>query len=146
MIAHVRRRSLLAVAALACCCLAAADEPAADSVKLPVVDVADKAALEANIEKDILLSGTCKSATWSDTGKVLNIDFKGAEETKVDAVAFSSTKKRLDAAFNGDVAKTITGAPLRIRGRLREYSGKTGAKGHAEITISDPSQITIVIP
>lgn len=119
----------------------AADDPS----KLPVVDANDAAAIAANMDKDIFLRGSVTAATWSDTGKVMNVFFKGVERGGVRVVAFSQSRKRLDEAFNGDVAKTLIGANVRIRGRLREYAAKGTQKGYPEVTISDPSQITIVI-
>lgn len=142
--AHFTRR--MSVAAVAVCLLGIAVANAADdAAKLPVIEVNDGAALKANIDKEVVLVGTCKQAAWSDTGKVLNVTFNGGEQTGVMVVAFAQSKKKLDEAFGGDIAKTLTGADLRVRGKLREYAGKSGQKARPEITITDGSQVTIVI-
>ena len=51
-------------------------KPKPDDANKPVqVDAAEKAALEAALGKDVIVTGTIKKAQWSNTGKVMNIDF-----------------------------------------------------------------------
>ena len=124
-------------------------EPApANATTTPaVIDVSDKAALEANKEKQVTVVGTCSGASWSSSGKVMNISFAGAEESRFGAVMFEKNKQKMDAAFGGDAAKAWTGAKLRIRGKLSTYGGKVAARlGETQIIINDSSQVTVVEP
>lgn len=112
-----------------------------------IIAVSDKAALEANKEKDVVVEGVVSTAAWSSSGKVMNLHFEGTDETRFSAVVFEKNKDRIDKAFGGDATKAWTGAKVRIKGKLREYAGKTGdRKATPEITISDPGQVTVVEP
>lgn len=104
------------------------------------VDVTDAAAVEGAKGREVLAEGVVDKASWSGTGKVLTIEFKGVDRRKFSAVAFEKLKERLDKAFMGDAAKDFTGAKIRIRGTVSDY------KGSLQIVIGDPSQITIVEP
>lgn len=129
------RASLLLVA------LAAAASVAAEPTTAPSkVDATDAAGLAAAKGREVLIEGVCSRASWSNTGKVFFINFKGVERGGFSVVAFEKLKPRLDAAFMGDAAKDFTGAKLRIRGTVSEY------KGALQLVISDPSQVTVVEP
>jgi DNA/RNA endonuclease YhcR with UshA esterase domain len=67
----------------------------------------------------------------------MNAKFKDSD---LQVAAFSRIKDQLDKAFSGDAAKTLTGAKVRIRGKVAPYKGKP------EIMISQTSQITILEP
>ena len=116
-----------------------ADVPATGPVAGTVVAASDKAALMANIDNTVIITGVCTQAVWSDSGKVMNIKFAGSEQSGFNAVVFDRVRKRLEEAFLGDVAKAWVGGTLRIRGELREY------KGNPELTIDDPSQVTVAV-
>lgn len=137
------RVALLAAAAAIVVAAAAIAQDAASGV----IDVSDKASIDANMEKDVVVQGVCALAEWSKSGKVMNITFEKTDETRLTVVAFSRTKDRLDAAFGGDATKAFTGATIRVRGKLRAYGGKAEAmKGRPEVTITDPAQVTVVTP
>ena len=156
----IDKKSWIAASLMLTACLSMAaiaqDVPAheADAPEAPatqpassIIAVSDKAALDANKAKEVTVEGVVREAAWSGSGKVMNISFDGAEETKLAAVVFSKNKDRINQAFSGDAAKAWTGAKLRIRGTLRQYGGKVADRaGHPEITISDPSQVTVVEP
>jgi DNA/RNA endonuclease YhcR with UshA esterase domain len=103
-----------------------------------VVDVSDKAAVDAAMNKEVFLEGVVESAAWSSSGKVMRIQFKGAGESKVQAVIFEKKRVDFDQAFGGDVGKALTGARVRVRGKLKDY------KGTPEVTLDQISQLTIL--
>lgn len=123
---------------------ARAEEPATQQV---VIDASDKSAIEANMEKQVIIKGEIKLAEWSKSGKVMNIDFANTEESKLLAVIFEKNRKAMDEAYSGDVAKTLTGAKVRLEGILKPYGGKAESmKGRPQIIIDRITQITIVEP
>lgn len=105
-----------------------------------LVDVSDKSAIDAAMNKDVELEGVVSSAAWAASGKVMVIKFEKTEDTKIQAAIFEAKKEAFNAAFSGDVGKSLVGAHVRIKGRLKEF------KGRPEIVINMPSQITIVEP
>lgn len=124
--------------------LVRADEPATQQV---VIDASDKAAIDANMEKQVIIKGEIKLAEWSKSGKVMNIEFANTEESKLLAVIFDRNRKAMDEAYSGDVAKTLTGAKVRLEGVLKPYGGKAESmKGRPQIIIDRITQITIVEP
>lgn len=122
-----------------------ASPPAAQEAPFVVIAATDTAALKAAIGQDVLVEGTVDRAEWSRSGKVINIEFKGASADGFIAVAFDRIRKQLDESFNGDFAKTMTGATVRLRGKL-EASGAKDPKfaNRPQLIINDPSQVTIV--
>jgi DNA/RNA endonuclease YhcR with UshA esterase domain len=118
------------------------DKPAAEppSSQPVAVDVSDKAALEANMNKDVVVEGVVDSARWSSSGKVVALEFKKAADSKFMAVAFVRHRDELDKAFSGDFARSMAGARVRIRGTLKDY------KGRPEIVIDSPAQVTVLEP
>ncbi len=138
-----------AMLSIACASIARAEEPAsppaAQESPFVVISATDTAALKAAIGQDVVVEGTIERAEWSRSGKVINIEFKGASADGFIAVAFDRIRKKLDESFNGDFAKTMTGATVRLRGKL-EASGAKDPKfaNRPQLIISDPSQVTIV--
>lgn len=123
---------------------ARAEEPATQQV---VIDASDKSAIEANMEKQVIIKGEIKLAEWSKSGKVMNIEFANTEESKLLAVIFEKNRKAMDEAYSGDIAKTLTGAKVRLEGVLKPYGGKAESmKGRPQIIIDRITQITIVEP
>ena len=105
-----------------------------------IIDVADKAAIDASKGKEVVVEGVVDTAAWSGSGKVMRIEFKGNQQSKLHAVVFASKKKDFDEAYSGDVAKTLTGARVRVKGKLEDYQNRP------EIKISSTSQLTILEP
>ena len=109
-----------------------------------VIDVTDPAAVAAAMGQDAIVDGVVERAEWSRSGKVMNIEFKGAEDGLL-AVAFDRKRQQLDEAFAGDVSKALTGARVRIRGAIKPYGGRVESmKGRPQIIIEDGHQITIL--
>ena len=119
-----------------------AQEP--PSTRPSVIDVTNKAAVAAAMNTDAIVEGVVERAGWSRSGKVMNIEFKGAESGLL-AVVFERKRQQLDEAFAGDLAKALTGAKVRINGRIQPYGGRVESmKGRPQIIIEDGHQITIV--
>lgn len=116
--------------------LAARQEPPTSQPVL--VDVSDKVAVDAAINKEVELEGVVKKAEWNSKGSVFFINFEKSEDSKVMAVAFEKKREALEKSFAGDLSKSLTGARVRIRGKLIDYKGKP------EVIIDQPSQITIL--
>jgi DNA/RNA endonuclease YhcR with UshA esterase domain len=112
--------------------------PATQPATQPMlVKVSDKAAIDAAIGKDVFLEGEVASAAWSQSGKVMRIEFRDTEQTKVMAVLFEKNKQKFDEAFGGDVSKTLVGKQVRLKGTLKDY------RGRPEIVLNLVSDITI---
>jgi DNA/RNA endonuclease YhcR with UshA esterase domain len=102
----------------------------------------DKDALDVAMKdkKSAVVEGTVASAAWSSSGKVLIIKFKDTEESGFTAVIFAKDKDKMDAAFNGDVAKALSGAKVKLQGTIEPFREKP------EIKIAKPTQISITEP
>lgn len=112
-----------------------------------VINPNDKAAIDAHMGQQVHIQGVIESAEWSRSGKVMNIAFKDSADTKLGVVLFQASQKKFDEAFNGDFAKAIAGAVVRINGKLEEYGGRDEKlKGTPQIILKSPSQVTIMEP
>lgn len=108
-----------------------------------LIDVTDKPRLEAAKGRMVVIRGKVSSAEWSDSGKVLNIEFENAPH--IMAAAFEKNREKLDAAFGGDFAKSILGGIVRFDGTISDYGGFTPKyKNGLQIVVSQPTQVTIV--
>jgi hypothetical protein len=116
---------------------APATQPSADAT---VLQPNDKDALAANIDKEVVVEGVIEKAEWSSTGKVMRATFKDAGESKFQAIIFVKDREKFDKAFDGDVAKALSGAKVKLKGKLQEY------RNAPEMVLSDVGQITVVEP
>lgn len=123
-----------------------ADAPTTAPTSQPaIIHAGDKAAIDANMDKDVVVDGLCSLADWSGSGKVMNLRFEGTQMSKFSAVVFVKNRDKIDAAFGGNAAVAWTGAKLRIKGKLELFVNKAkGSVGVPEIKIDDPSQVTVV--
>jgi DNA/RNA endonuclease YhcR with UshA esterase domain len=116
----------------------------ADDIAKPqpaTIDAADKAALTAAMDTDVAVRGTIKKAEWSQTGKVMNIEF--ADSELIGAV-FEKSRSEIDKAFDGDAAKKWTGAKVTVTGKLAKYGGKSKKlEGRPQIIISKADQVKV---
>ena len=111
---------------------------------VPMVDAHENARLLDLIGRRTIVTGTVKSARWSDSGKVMNITFAG-EDTGLLAVVFERTKERFDKAFAGDFGKIVTGRKVRLTGEIERYGGYVESlKGRPQMILSSPDQVTLV--
>lgn len=132
--------ALLCAVVLALGAAARPDEPS----RIPIVEATDVAALREQLGERIYVMGTVESAQWSGTGKVMNIEFKGAEKRGLLAVVFENRGKQFDAAWAGDFGKTITGKRIRLYGEVNEYGGYDEAfKGRPQMILNSPEQVTL---
>lgn len=110
-----------------------------------LIDATNKRALDSAIGKEVTIHGTISAAAWSRSGAVMNIDFKGAEESRFLAVVFQRSKADFDSAFRGDFIKTVVGAQVRLKGKLELYGGQQETfKGRPQIVLSGVDQVTVV--
>ena len=117
------------------------DKPAtapADANAPAMLSPGDKDALAANIDKDVVIEGVIDKAEWSGTGKVMKATFKDAGESKLQTIIFVKNREKFDQAFSGDVTKALSGAKVRVKGKLQEY------RGAPEIVLNEVNQITVV--
>jgi hypothetical protein len=136
--------TLLALVATIALIARGGDDP---TTQHTVLDAADKQAIAQHMGQEVVVVGQIATAAWSASGKVMNIDFVGAEESRMLAVVFERNRKTLDEMFNGDLAAALTGAKVRLMGRLQEYGGRDERwKGRPQIIIDRSSQITITEP
>lgn len=114
---------------------------------LPVLQASNTAAIKEHIGDQVIVTGIIKSAQWSESGKVMNIEFEGADADAFGVAVFEGSRERFDKSFGGDFIKTITGAEVRFKGFVTEYGGRESRyAGRPELILRDPSQITIVEP
>jgi DNA/RNA endonuclease YhcR with UshA esterase domain len=141
------RRILLASlfsSLVACTALVRADDAPASG---GIIAATDHDQIKANVDKEIVIAGKIDKAEWSRSGKVFNITFEGVEESKFAVVYFERNKAKFDEALLGDAGKTLTGAEVRIRGKVSAYKGKSEKlKERLEVQLTEPSQITITTP
>lgn len=138
----MRIRLLATLLMLAACSVAGAQEVSSSDAPV-VLDASDKAGLEANRGKQAFVTGKVKEAAWSGTGKVLNITFENAPAFM--AAAFEKNREKLDEAFSGDLAKAITGATVKLSGKLQVYGGRIEElKDSTQLIITSVNQVTIV--
>ncbi|HEY2589301.1 MAG TPA: hypothetical protein VGI81_26385 [Tepidisphaeraceae bacterium] len=88
------------------------------------VDLKDPAALAAATGSPVIVHGTAASAEWSTTGRVMRIEFVGAEKSRFYAALFPRDREPFDKKYGGDVAKALDGAEVRITGTLQLYRGR----------------------
>ena len=129
----------------------AAEAPAADAgadagtAKMEVLEATDAAGLRAAVGKMAVVSGKVESAAWSRSGKVCSIRFEGVDRDGFQAVVFDADRKKLDAAYAGDLAATLAGKTVKVRGVVQAYAGQQGSQeGRPEVVVRNDSQITIV--
>jgi hypothetical protein len=95
------------------------------------------------MDRDVIVEGVVHVAEWSRSGKVMNIEFRGATENGLLVVLFERNRKRFDEAFAGDLGANITGARVRIRGTVQPYGGRVESmKGRPQIILDYPQQLS----
>lgn len=107
-----------------------------------VIDVKDNAALEKSVDKRAVVTGKIVKAAWSKSGKVMQINFDGTDHFA--ALVFERNRKKFDESFGGDASKTLTGAEVRITGKIEKYGGKDKAmEDTLQMVLAQTSQVTI---
>ena len=122
--------------------LAAARGEDSSGAKPVAIDATDKAALAGAIGRDVVVTGTIKSAAWSASGKVMNVEFA---ESELLAAVFERSKEAMNKAFGGDAARAWTGAKVTVSGKLEKYGGRSKRlEGRPQIVISSVEQVKVV--
>jgi DNA/RNA endonuclease YhcR with UshA esterase domain len=88
------------------------------------VNLKDPTVLKTAMGSEVVVNGQVASAEWSPTGRVMRIEFVGAENSRFYAVLFPKDREPFDKKYGGDVAKALSGAEVRITGKLQEYQGR----------------------
>lgn len=109
----------------------------AEEAPKAVIKASDKAALEAAKDKEATVEGTVSAAAWSASGKVMNIRFEGAEESGFVAVVFQRERAAFDKVFDGDTAKTLAGAKVKVTGKVGTFRDKP------QIILNKPDQVKV---
>lgn len=120
---------------------------AADAAPEPsgVINVSDKPALDAAKGQTVTVEGRVVLAEWSRSGKVMTIEFEDSPHFM--AAAFEKSRAKLDESFSGDIAATLSGAVIKLSGKLDTYGGKSEKYADAlQIVLRDTAQLTIVTP
>lgn len=108
-----------------------------------VLNATDTEALQTHRGKMAFVTGKVTEAVWSRSGKVMNIRFENAPGFM--AVVFERNRKTFDDAFNGDLAKTLTGSTVRLSGKLQAYGGHDPAfKDATQMILTTVNQISIL--
>lgn len=119
------------------------EKPAAEPSA--TIDAGDADAIKAAIGNKATVTGTIEKAAWSRSGKVMQISFKNAEKSKFNAVVFSKNKDALDKKFDGDAAKALTGAKVKITGKVSEFAPRNKPDDkRPQIVIDDVDQIEVL--
>lgn len=122
-------RVLLTMLALTLCL------PAISGDSPPVFSVDDTEALHQRMGEETVVEGKVHASFW--VRGVLLITFREEQEGFV-AAAFARNRRALDAAFGDDIAKSLSGKNIRIRGTLSEH------RYRPQIVVETPDQITIL--
>ena len=116
-----------------------------ESYERPVIDASDQPALEAAKDTEATVRGKIAKAEWSRSGKVCNITFENAPNFV--AVVFEANKAAFDAGFCGDFAATMTGATVKLTGKIAPYGGHdTAMKGSMQMILGMADDVTVVTP
>jgi DNA/RNA endonuclease YhcR with UshA esterase domain len=117
----------------------ATSQPATQAASQPaVIDATDTAALIANEEKKVTVSGTVTKVGSPASGTIFFVDFKGvSSKTGLSVVFFPKTKKALDTAFDGNVSKALKGKAILLTGHVQMYQDRP------EIIINDADQVKV---
>jgi RecG-like helicase len=117
---------------------AAASQPAP-------IDASNADAIKAAAGKKVVVIGTVEKASWARSGKVMRIVFKATgDATPFEAVVFEKNKEAVDKKFNGDAAAALTGAMVRVSGKISTYSPKNNPdEKHLQIVVDDVKQIDL---
>lgn len=132
----MNRKLLLLLPLLFLSTFSLAEEPATKPAAT-VIKASDKAALDANKDKTVTVEGSVTDAAWSKSGKVMIIKFADADDSGFSAVVFDRAKTAFNKAFDGDAAQSLTGAKVKVTGKLGSYHDQP------QIILNKPSQITI---
>jgi hypothetical protein len=115
-----------------------------DPSRIPMISAGDVARLREHIGQRVIVVGVVKSAQWSASGKVMNIEFTEGEGQGLLAVVFENRGQRFNEAWGGDFPKAVTGKKVRLYGEVQEYGGYDEKwKGRPQMILGAPEQVTL---
>jgi DNA/RNA endonuclease YhcR with UshA esterase domain len=100
-----------------------------------LINASDKAAVQAAMPT-VTVAGVVSTVTSTD--EVVTINFQDTTDSRFYAVVLNNGRAAVEKAFDGDIAKAITGKTVHVTGVVTLY------RGRPEIVISKPEQLTIV--
>jgi len=100
-----------------------------------VINASDKAAVQSAMPT-VIAVGVVDKVTSTDS--VVTINFKDTKDSQLYAVVLSAGRAAVEKAFNGDIAKAITGKTVHVTGKVVLY------RNVPEIVISKPEQLVVV--
>jgi DNA/RNA endonuclease YhcR with UshA esterase domain len=103
-----------------------------------MISASDKAAVQAALpttKPAVTVTGVVANVT--STEDVITINFKDTTDSQFYAVVLSAGRQSVMAAFNGDIAKAITGKTVHVTGVVALY------RGRPQIVISKADQLTV---
>lgn len=108
------------------------------------VDATKKDQIDAAVGKNVVVSGTIASATWTASGKTLQVMFKdGPDDFRM--IAYGKNREALDKAFGGDIAAALTGKRVEISGKLKKYAGSVEKwKKYTDLYVGKADQIKVI--
>ncbi|HEY2841134.1 MAG TPA: hypothetical protein VGJ26_18405 [Pirellulales bacterium] len=118
-----------------------------DTLPVGVTSVTEFDKLKAEIGQEVVVEGNVHTCMWSNSGNVMTILFEGKtpRSPAIMAIVYKDFRPKFDAAFNGDVAATLAGTRLRIKGKIFRYGGQNPRyAGWPQLILEDPAQVTIV--
>jgi DNA/RNA endonuclease YhcR with UshA esterase domain len=133
----MKRTTLSVLTLLLLSSLTLAEEPTSRPAP---ISASNKSDLDANKGKTVTIQGTISQAAWSKTGRVLILKFANTDDSGFTAVVFSNDKDAFNKAFDGDAAKSLTNANVKITGKLTAFHDKP------QIVLNKPSQLTLDKP
>ncbi|MGF1633369.1 MAG: hypothetical protein ACFCVE_05910 [Phycisphaerae bacterium] len=117
----------------------------ADAEALPLIAATDEAALKEAVGKDARVWGTVRQAEWSESGKVMNVEFEGNEDSRFMVSTFARQRAELDEAFGGSLATFLQGKLIEVSGPVKTFRGPVnGVRDRIEIVIREPGQIKVL--
>ena len=99
-----------------------------------LINASDKAAVDSAMPT-VTVVGVVDTVT--STESVVTINFKDTKDSRIYAVILSAGRDAVEKAFNGNIAKAITGKTVHVTGNVVLY------RGRPEIVISKPEQLVI---
>jgi hypothetical protein len=117
-----------------------ADDPS----RIPMISAGDAETLRSHIGKRVIVIGVVESARWSDSGKVMNIEFVEGKGKGLLAVVFERAGGSFNEAWAGDFPKAVTGKRVRLYGEVQEYGGyEEKWKGRPQMILNTPEQVSL---
>ncbi len=89
------------------------------------------------IDGEAVIVGIVRSAVWSRSGAIVNIEFKKVDSQGFHAVVFKATAERLVEAMGGELVDILPNSHLQIRGKVALFQDRP------EMILNEPSQITL---